>query len=151
MLSMLFFVMLLAAGSAAVAQSPQEIDAIVAEEEVTFGHAAYLALFSADPQQPEPTPEEAAREVCSLFRIGPGKGADDAATFGEFLFLLMEAHGVSGGVMYALLPGPRYAAREAVYRRWSSRSRAPGTSISGREALHILNRFLLWKESSGRT
>lgn len=140
--------LLLLTSGIAVAQSSFVIDSILQEKRLTFGNAAYLAVLSASPEAPELDREAAVSHVAELFPSVSDRDAQATATFGEFAFLLMKAHDVPGGVMYSLLPSPRYAAREAVYREWTSRSRAPGSSISGQEALQILNRFLIWKEEN---
>lgn len=134
--------------SAATAQSPEVLDQVVAEAKLSFGSAAYLALASASPGDLSPSPEAAAVRGAELLGRRAAPDPEKDSSFGEFAFLLMQAHNVPGGVMYSLIPSPRYAAREAVYREWTSRSRAPGSSISGQEALQILNRFLIWKEES---
>jgi hypothetical protein len=131
------------------AQSPEVLDQVAAEPRLSFGSAAYLALVSAATSGSEELSlAGAAARGAEIMEPATAPEPTEAATFGDFAYLLMEAHDVPGGVMYSLLPSPRYAAREAVYREWTARSRAPGSSISGQEALQILNRFLIWKEEN---
>jgi hypothetical protein len=44
--------------------------------------------------------------------------------------------------MYRLFPGPRYAAREFVYRRWSPERRGPADRMTGQFLVRVTGNFL---------
>jgi hypothetical protein len=129
-----------------VAQSNQIIDEVLAEEEGTFGHAAYLALLASGAVAPEATVEE----VYAGLKWGrwnlSQKRVDDTVTLGEFSYLVMESLDISGGIMYGIAPGPRYAARELAYLDFFLGSGSPYRSVSGEEMLHVLGQALAYVE-----
>ena len=59
----------------------------------------------------------------------------------------MEAHGEAGGLMYRMIPGPRYAGREVVFRNWTIERRTTNEEISGETALRILGNYLAAREA----
>lgn len=71
-----------------------------------------------------------------------GLSAPEPVRFGDLAYLLMESFDESGGVMYALLPGPRYATREVVFQGWSRVRRSPRETLSGREVVQFLSVYL---------
>lgn len=129
-----------------VAQSNQIIDEVLAEDEARFGHAAYLALLASGAVPPEATVEE----VYAGFDWGrwnlSQKGIDDRVTLGEFSYLVMESLDISGGIMYSISPGPRYAARELAYLDFYLGNGSPYRSVSGEEMLHVLGQALAYVE-----
>jgi hypothetical protein len=67
---------------------------------------------------------------------------DDPVTLGEFSYLVMENLGIQGGLMYRMIPGPRYAARELEYLEFLLGSGAPNRALSGQEMLHVMGQAL---------
>jgi hypothetical protein len=125
-----------------VAQSNQIIDDVLAEDEATFGHAAYLALLASGDVSPEASVEEVyARLDWNRWNLSR-KPIDAPVTLGEFSYLVMESLGISGGIMYSILPGPRYAARELAYLDFYLGNGSPYRSVSGEEMLHVLGQAL---------
>ena len=53
-----------------------------------------------------------------------------------------------GGIMYSILPGPRYATRELAFLGIISGPAKPGMSLSGERALRILEQVLHRKEAA---
>jgi hypothetical protein len=127
--------------AAAVSQSNEQIDTILAEEPATLGSAAYIALSAAGAIPDEASGTDAVEIAQERGWIGADASASDHATFGQFAYMTMEAADVSGGLMYLIFPGPRYAAREFVYQDWSPEPIAPGTTISGETLLRIAGNF----------
>ena len=142
-----FYVALLAAATAligtvsAFGQSNTVIDAILGEDVATAQSAAYLALTSAGLVADDATPAGALRTARDQGWIGD-RSDSDPVTFGEYAHLMMRAHGVPGGLMYLVFPGPRYAAREFVYRGWSPERRSPGDSMSGEFMVRVTGNML---------
>ncbi|MFP4114440.1 MAG: hypothetical protein ACOC2Y_07135 [Spirochaetota bacterium] len=134
--------LLLFAGSILSAQSNDMIDSILGEETATVGSAAYVALTAAGLTGDE-TGRDAAVEIArERGWLTEEADAGSPVTFGEFAFMLMEATEVGGGLMYIISPGPRYAAREFVYRGWSPERTAPGATISGQFLIRATGNFL---------
>jgi hypothetical protein len=61
---------------------------------------------------------------------------------GELSYLVMKSFGLSGGFMYALFPGPRYAYRALAWRRILPGGADPARSLSGEELLYITGTVL---------
>jgi hypothetical protein len=62
--------------------------------------------------------------------------------------MLTRAFKIDGGIMYRVLPGPRYATRELAYLGIITGPAKPGLSLSGERALRILERVLNSKEAA---
>ncbi|MFW5642489.1 MAG: hypothetical protein ACOCYQ_00550 [Alkalispirochaeta sp.] len=149
------------------AQSNQRIDEILSQESITYGHAVYLLLTSQQAIPDDATPDEAhalleqgpANRSNVSYRIGGtsfttrrlpqtplGYPPDHPLTLGEFSRLTMETFGITGGMMYTILPHPRYAARELAFRDVVQGRAYPRMSLSGERALRIVGRVLALDE-----
>ena len=128
------------------AQSNEVLDILLEEETTSFGQAAYLVL-SASARIPDDTsPAEAAAEMAGQGWKVPTRAEEEPLTLGEYSFLLMQAFELKGGVMYRILPGPRYAGRELAYLQFIKGNTSPYRTFSGEEAIGILGRLMEWKE-----
>lgn len=141
-------VLFLLAAATLPAQSNEMIDSILAEDTATVGSAAYLALASARLIPDAASREDAVRRAREAGWLPAEAEATRPATFGEAAFLLMQANAVRGGLMYRLIPGPRYAAREFVYQGWSPERRAPREPVSGSLLVRVTANFLEHTEVS---
>jgi hypothetical protein len=116
------------------------------DEGADVADATYMVLLSAGAIDEGASTSEAvvyAREAGWLPQeVDRGR----TITFGEFAYILMEAHQEPGGIMYRLIPGPRYAAREANFQEWSVERRSQDEEISGETAIRVLGNYLAWKE-----
>ncbi|MCG8481039.1 MAG: hypothetical protein MI724_18240 [Spirochaetales bacterium] len=150
------------------AQSNDIIDDILAEEEMTYGSAAYLLLLAIGELDETADRAEAVtrfRQLDSGLEIAGGtvvfQGASArfrrvgevlnyppvaALTLGEYALLVMQTFEISGGFMYSLTPSPRYAARELAFRRAIQGRSFPRMSISGERGMRILGRILALQE-----
>ncbi len=134
--------MLFLLGGMAVGQSNERIDELLRQGVAEAGHGAYLVLTAAGavPESADPGEALAAAQEAGLL---PGRmERTDLLSFGQFAYLLTESFGVPGGVMYRVLPGPRYAAREVVYQGWSRKRRAPSDPIAGESLVRIVSVYL---------
>jgi len=138
-------VSLLAAGMA-VAQSNEVIDEILEQEEATFGQAAYIAFLAAGAAPEDATVEEVYRDISWAEWNLDQKAIDASVTVGEFSYLVMENMGIQGGLMYRMIPGPRYAARELDYLEFFLGSGSPYRALSGQEMLHVMGQALAFTE-----
>ncbi|MFO8065429.1 MAG: hypothetical protein R6V29_12465 [Spirochaetia bacterium] len=139
-------VVMLLAGGMAVAQSNEVVDEILASDSVTFGQAAYMVFLAADEAPDDASVEEVYRDIeWSQWNLKE-KSMDDPVRLGEVSYLLMENLGIRGGLMYRMIPGPRYAARELDYLEFLLGNDSPYRSVSGRELLHVIGQALEYTE-----
>ena len=123
------------------AQSNQLVDRMLEDEGADVADSAYMVLVSAGAIDEGASTSDAVEYAREQGWIGDETEGSDTITFGQLAYFLMEAHGEPGGLMYRLIPGPRYAAREAVFQQWSVEDRPPGEEISGSEVLKVLGNF----------
>jgi len=131
-----------------MAQSNEVLDAVLGEATLSYGNAAYL-VGTASGRLPETTTPADAGPRLEQERLGrPGLGPNDPVTLGDFSYMLTRAFGIQGGIMYRVLPSPRYATRELAYLGIISGPAKPGMSLSGERALRILEQILHRKEAA---
>lgn len=121
-------------------QTAEKLDAVLASEKVSFSRAAGIILPAAGLLQPETSDAEA---FAAAGRWLPRRADSNAPIkLGELSRLAMGAFGLSGGVLYRLFPGPRYAYRAMAWRRLLPPDADPGQTVSGEELLYITGRLL---------
>lgn len=128
------------------AQSNEVLDALLEEDTTTYGQAAYLVLTASARIPDDASPATAAEEIAAQGWKVPARTAEEPLTLGEYSFLLMQAFEIKGGIMYRIIPGPRYAGRELAYLKFIKGNTSPYRAFSGEEAIGILGRLLEWKE-----
>ncbi len=138
---------LLVLAAAAQAQSNELIDRLLEERQATFGKAAALALAAAGIVPAEATEAQALEALGRQGWKVRVRQAEEPVRLGEYAFLLMKAFGIPGGVMYSILPGPRYAARELAYLQLVRGDASPGRLLSGEEVMRILGSVLSYQEA----
>ena len=124
------------------AQTAKDMDLLLADETVSFARASRYVLPSAG-FLPAAVSEADAFKAALEWGWLPA-GADPGAPCrldgtGE---LVVRAFSLEGGLLYRLFPGPRYAYRELVYRRYIQGRRDPGQTVPGARLVHILGRAL---------
>jgi hypothetical protein len=134
--------LLLVAVLPAGAQSSEVLDAILDRDTLRAEEGAYLVLAAAGKIDDQATPEEAYRLLNEAGWILAADGGQDAIRLGDYAYLLMQAFALEGGLMYRILPGPRYAARELFFLRLIPEDGSPYRSLSGEEAVFLLGKFL---------
>jgi hypothetical protein len=124
------------------AQSNEVLDAVLSQATLSYGNAAYL-VSTASGHLPETiTPEDAVPQLEQAGLGIPGRKYTDPISLGDFSYMLTRAFGMSGGIMYSILAGPRYATRELAYLDIISGPAMPGMSLSGERALRILEQII---------
>ena len=136
----------LAAVPYAAAQSNVVLDDILSEDELSYQSAAYLVLVSTKRIDESSSPPEAVRALAQLQWAVAGRQAGDAVSLGEWAHLLMQAFEFPGGLMYRIVPGPRYAARELAALGIAEGNAMVNMRLSGERALRQLGRALAWAE-----
>jgi hypothetical protein len=136
-------VLLLATLSApAFAQTAAKLDIILETERVSFGQAALIVLPAAGLLPPD------AGEAEAFAKAGPWlprrAERNIPIKLGELSRLVMGAFDLSGGFMYALFPGPRYACRAMAWRRLLPPGADPGSFLNGEELLYVTGRTLVF-------
>jgi len=139
-------VLLLLTAASLGAQSNEALDALLEQRTATLADAAYLVLAASGRIDGDSTAEQAASALDGQGWEIPERSADDPVTLGEYAYLLMQALEIKGGLMYRLLPGPRYAGRELAFLEIIKGDASPYRTFSGEEAIGILGRLLAWKE-----
>lgn len=124
------------------AQSNEFLDDVLAAPELRYSSAAYLLLASAGLIAEDATPEEAVTYLETEGMGLRGRGADHALRLGEYSYLVMQVYGLNGGLLYRIVPGPRYATRELTHRGIVQGRAYPGMSISAERGMRILGRVL---------
>ena len=150
---MVLMVLLIGVHGVAFGQSAERIDAILAADPLNLGDAAYLAAMSAGLMDPDGDASDALTIVVA--RIGEqehrarfgDRDAESAVTLGEFAYLMMLTHNISGGFWYRQVPGPRYAFREFAHRRLVQGQSFSLQQISGERAMRITGRVLAMREA----
>jgi hypothetical protein len=128
------------------AQRNEQIDLLMEQENATFGSAVYMVLVAAEYCTETVSLADALKTLEGKdWDFGP-KMVDDAITLGEYSYLLMKAFNIPGGIMFNIIPGPRYAVRELVYLKLILEDPEPGRLLSGEEVMTMLTRVLDWKE-----
>ena len=126
-------------------QSTDIVDTILEQEKTEVGHAAYMVLVAAGELSESASPGEAVSLLNEKGWNFSSKEADEAIRLGEYSYIIMQAFDIGGGIFYSLFPGPRYAARELVYKKFVTGGLSYLRDVSGEEALRILGRVLEWK------
>lgn len=122
------------------AQSNELMDVFFSRSEADLGTSAYLVLAAAGAIEESSSAEDALNwisqsgQLSKLDNLDP----DRMITYGEFSYLLMEVFKEKGGLMYRLIPGPRYAAREVAYQNWIIGKSSPERSLKPFEVINAL-------------
>lgn len=133
-------------------QSAERVDTILAADPLSVEDAAYLAVVSAGLMGPEGEASEALSIIAS--RIAErehrdrfdDRDADSPVSLGEFAYLMMLTHDITGGFWYRRVPGPRYAYREFAHRRLVQGQSFALQQMSGERAMRITGRVLAMQE-----
>jgi hypothetical protein len=145
-LSLLLAIVFLAATLPLGAQSNEVLDTLLEEESVSLKQAAYLVLTASSLIPDDTSLDQAAEALTEQGWTIEERAPDDPLKLGEYCFFLMQAFELKGGLMYRLIPGPRYAGRELAYLGFIKGNTSPYRTFSGEEALGILGRLMEWKE-----
>lgn len=123
------------------AQSNQFIDELLSSPGVTVGQAALLVLVASDNLGEDADAARAFDLLESLGWVPKGKVAESKIKISEYSFMLMNAFGVKGGVLYSIFPSPRYAYREMISKVVIQSRSDPDMLLGGAMALRMLGRI----------
>jgi len=120
------------------AQTAAELEEILNVPSVSYGQAAQFVVGAVDGYAGSYAFNQAAERGW----LPKGAEWDDSVTMGGLSFLIMRAFDIKGGMMYTILPGPRYAFRSMVARSLIQGNSDPSMSVSGERFLQILGNVL---------
>ncbi len=131
----------------AYAQTGQELDRLLATEAVGAAMAARFILPAAGLAAETVSAQDAFTLASERGWLPDQAGMERQLTMAQLSFMIMQAFGLKGGLMYSIAPGPRYAYRELVYLRIIQGSSDPSRTVSGERFLRILGRILDRREA----
>jgi hypothetical protein len=140
----LLLLMALLLPAPAFAQTAERLDAILDTERVSYAQAAAVILPAAGLLDPEAG--EAAAFAAAGSWLPHRAERDGPIAMGELSRLIMGSFNLTGGFMYALFPGPRYAYRALAWRRLLPPNSDPARFLTGEELLHITGLVLALAE-----
>ena len=135
-------ILLCGAGGFLFSQSNEIIDQLLDEEKASLGKTAYLVFVAAGIAGEDWSVDEAFGELQSRGWGFESSSPDDPVSLGAFALLVMRSYGMKGGILYAIIPGRRYAAREFAYRKFVPGDTSPYRKLSGQDVTHILGKVL---------
>jgi hypothetical protein len=131
----------------AFAQTAAYLDVVLETRQVTYAQAAAIILPAAGLLPPEAGPVAAFAQAQDWL---PRRATPEAPIrMGELSFLIMRSFGLSGGFMYAIFPGPRYAYRALAWRRLLPLRADPYRTLDGEELLYITGQVLSYHGGDG--
>jgi hypothetical protein len=122
------------------AQSAADLENLLNAQEVTCAQAAWFVSTGSGSNQ-----SAMGQAFDSAVSNGWLKNveSDTPITLGKLSFLIMQAFEMKGGLMYMLIPGPRYAYRSLVSRSVIQGSNNdPDLKVSGDKFLTILGKVM---------
>jgi len=119
------------------AQIASLYETVLESQAVTCGQAAVFILGSTVKFNYNDAFDFAAEEGW-LKNVKP----DDKITFARLSYLLMKAFDIKGGIMYRLIPGPRYAYRSMASQSFIQGACDPSRKVSGENFFLILGKVL---------
>jgi len=126
------------------AQTAAELEAVLENPAITYSQAAWFVYASAGTtvSMDGVDFQEAFDRAMSNGWLTKKAAPDDPIKLGAVSFLMMKAFGIKGGLMYMILPGPRYAFRTMVSRSLIQGGADPGMKVNGERFLFILGNVL---------
>jgi len=127
---------------AAMAQSNDFMDSLLASKAATVGQVSYLVLVASDKLSEDADQAKAFEQLQSLGWAPKAAAADDPIQLASYSYILMRAFDLKGGIMYSWMPSPRYAYRELASRQMIQGRSDPQEKVDGSAAVRILGRVL---------
>jgi hypothetical protein len=117
-----------------------DMDALLESGAVTWAEAVRFVLPAAGVEVANVA--EAFALAAALRWLPRNAAPERAVDLAGLSFLLMQAFNLSGGLLYSLFPGPRYAYRELVYRGIVRGPRDRAWKVSGPLLIALIGRTL---------
>jgi len=123
------------------AQTAAELEGLLQIQAVSRAQAARFVLEAAG-LMTAPGADEAFAFATERSWLSKNAAAEKPITLAELSFLIMKAFNLKGGMMYALLPGPRYAYKSMISRSFIQDPADPAMTLNGGRFLLILGNVL---------
>ncbi|MFP3043749.1 hypothetical protein LQZ19_18210 [Treponema primitia] len=137
----IFILLFLLLPGFAQAQTATLMDSALESQKLSAAQAAYFVLTAAE-LIPADVGIEAAFAQARANKWLSAKTADSPIKIGELSYLIMRAFKLKGSLLYQLFPGPRYAFRELVYRRFIPPPGDPTREVTGPQFFQIVGNVL---------
>jgi hypothetical protein len=134
------------------AQTAEELDVVLETRALSAARAARFVLGAAE-LLPEYLYGQEAEEAAWAMAVEKGwasGGPGDTLRLKDAAFLVMNAFGIKGGIMYSIFRNPRYAYREMVYKKLIQGRGDPDFTVSGERLLHIIGKTLRYSGEDER-
>ena len=140
----IFCSLLLVNYSLIFAQTAAELELVLGVQTVSAAQAARFVLGAADLL---PTGLSGPQAQTAAYRMARERGwlgteAAGAISLRDTAFLIMQAFGFKGGIMYSIFENPRYAYREMLHRRIIQGRADPAMTVSGQRLMQIIGSAL---------
>ncbi len=144
----IIYLIIFLSSSSLFAQSNDQIDRLLGEEKTTVSTASLLILVSAALIDENSDSQAAVNYINEKKWYKTEIKGDKVLTAGDASYLFMKAFSIKGGLMYKMVPGPRYAVREMKYLDILDKRTETGMVMSGEDFLVFLSEALSWKEEN---
>jgi hypothetical protein len=131
-------------------QSNDRIDELLAQGQARLDSTAYILLSAGGAIGEADGAEIAMEKLAELGCIPAAAAPDSAVSVQDLSYYLMKVLGMKGGVMYSLLPGPRYAYRELDHLKLVNSAGGPFRVVSGEEVVRTLGQTLAWQKGAAK-
>ncbi len=145
---LIFTAVIILVGAASLnAQSMEIVDNLLASGEAGFGESVYMIAVGSGIADENATINDAVNIITENKWNKSHKEASDPVTLGEMSYIIMQAFGMKGGIMYTLFPSPRYAVRELVFLEVLDSGAHPNKTVTGEDVINILSKAIELKEA----
>lgn len=125
------------------AQSADFLTEMLDTETVTFGHASYLCLVHAEPENDGLTYSAANARAVLMGIVSADVSYDEKIPLGKLCAMMAKIFDVKGGALYRASKGaPRYAFRQFQVDGIVSRDADSSQKVSGEEFLNMYTRCI---------
>jgi len=127
------------------AQTAADLENVLKARTVSCAQAAWYVVAAGSGA---PTKNTAPLNIDTAYKQATTHGwlkdtrPNEPITLDKLSFLMMQAFGMEGGIMYFFLPCPRYAYRSMVSRSYIQGTADPTMTVSGERFLIILGKVL---------
>lgn len=121
------------------AQSNERLDELLSQAPARFDSTTYLVLSAVQQVPDTATPADAFDAAVAAGLVPKTAKPEDSVSVQDLSYLLMKALKLKGGLEWTLLPNPRAAYRELVYRGAANDSGGPDRAVAGDEVVRTLS------------
>jgi len=135
----------------ASAQTAEIMDRIIATPALSVSQAAYLVFVASGKLAEDASPDQAFTLFQEMNWIDAQGDPGRVLKACEYAYLLTRSYGLTGGLLASVIPGPRYAYRDLVFRGLFAARGDPDEPLTGVEAVRILGKVMDSLPQGGRS